>query len=209
MNRYTHCLFTALCLSALCSAPLMATESEPADTADRVSVELLKSTREKLCRVLSNAGVISEKNAQTIIAAPVKIQKGWMYINVKRTKEGICFFTSPEVMTCLEKRYEKEPMTAAEEYLGAVAEAIGDADMWIRLHGDATGILIGEVDGWKECVKVSAMHLLMGKKQELKDLIESYSFGSSYVFIRPYVKWDEERKLFLFNEEKFAEDKGL
>ena len=211
MKQYTHWLLAALCVPVLNAAP--ETEAKATETENQASLALLEQSKKKICNILAENGVISEENAEAIIAALVKLHDNQSYsrtsIILRRTKEGLCFYTSPEVLARRQQKNKEDAATAAEEYLEDVAEKIGEADMWVRLQGDGSGISMGEIDGWSQCVKVSAMNLLPVKKKELKDLIHSYSFGSSYVFIRPYVKWDEEKKVFYFNEEKFAEDKGL
>ena len=211
MKRYTQWLLAALCVPGLNAAPT--TEAKATEAENQASLVLLEQSKKKICNILAENGVISEENAEAIIAVPVKLHDNQSYfrssIILERTKEGLYLYTSPEVLARCQEHNKQDTAAAAEEYLGKVAEKIGEVDMWVRLQGDGAGIRMGEIDGWSQCVKVSAMNLFPVKKKELKDLIKSYSFGSCYVYIRPYVKWNEEKKVFYFNEEKFAEDKGL
>lgn len=181
-------------------------EKKEIDAAKQRDDALLPVAKERITRVLMDAGVISTERGQAIIDAPVE-NSGRSNIRV-RYEEELKFLTSAAHLVSLrqENSKKKDPDTAAAlEYVEEVAKAIGTADLLLRLDSDGSNISIMTVDAWENCVRVSMLNLMFNKNIDYDTAVRKYDVAG----ILRYALWDEQKKVFRFNGKLFAADYDL
>ncbi len=204
-------------LAIVLSTPIAAETASPEASAGEQSQShtlsednLLMPSKEKLCKILRDAGIISHENAKAIIAASVELSNFPYGIRVKYKSGQIVFGSNSEIMANIQKRYkgnENAAAQAAERYIEELAEAVGEADMILRTV-NSSDVKMGIISDWACCVEVSVQNLLLKKNISLNEAMDWFARTSKFHMIRKYVEWDEKIKVFRIKDDVFNTDFG-
>lgn len=181
--------------------PVQATLEETAEDP------LFIQSKNKITAELEAAGVISKQNAEIIKNAPIKASQNDR-IDVYYKDGKLSFQSASSMMERLQKNYPNNRARVAEEYLLEVAEAVGEADMWLRRQGNKN-ITSSVFTDWCSCVEVSVKNLLLKKNISEEEATASLMASGRLATLMNYVQWNQEKNVFTLNEGLFAQDFGL
>lgn len=181
--------------------PVQATLEETAEDP------LFIQSKNKITAELEAAGVISKQNAEIIKNAPIKASQNDR-IDVYYKNGKLSFQSASSMMERLQKNYPNNRARVAEEYLLEVAEAVGEADMWLRRQGNKN-ITSSVFTDWCSCVEVSVKNLLLKKNISEEEATASLMASGRLATLMNYVQWNQEKNVFTLNEGLFAQDFGL
>ena len=203
--KYTKWLMMAMVLSMPVTVSM--TSMIPAQAAEENQAQedtLLKRSKSTIAATLAQAGVISAENAEIISNASIRTVNRF-YIRADYEDGNVIFSSSAAIMETLKKKYGSAQ--AAEKYLLQVAEAVAEADMWLRLKGNGN-VSTGIFTDWSECVQISVKNLLLKKNISQEDA-EAELLSQGALTLQKYLEWNEEKNVFCLKEAVFAADFGL
>lgn len=207
MKKYTKWLALAMTLSMPVAIGVVAAQPAYAAQEEVAEDTLFLQYKNKIASELAASGVISKQNAEIIKNATVKKSRK-ISIDVNYSDGKLSFKSSPAVMERIQKNYPNNKTRVAEEYLLEVAEAVGEADMWLRMRGNGN-VSAGVFSDWSNCVEVSVKNLLLKKNISEEEATASLMSYGGLLTLMKYVEWNHEKNVFILKEGLFAKDFGL
>lgn len=177
------------------------------EAAKKKDDTMLATCRNRVVNMLVETGVITPERGKAIIEAAVK-NSGKSNIRVKYEDGKLVFLTSAAHLVRLQQENSKaeNPDAAfAEKYVEAVSKSIGTADMLLRMGDHLSNINNATLGGWEDCIWIAVQNLMLQKNIDRDTAMKT----DNIPFIRNYISWDEELKIFRLKEKEFAKDAGL
>ncbi|MBQ3144898.1 MAG: hypothetical protein IJB89_10325 [Akkermansia sp.] len=177
------------------------------EAAKKKDDTMLATCRNRVVNMLVETGVITPERGKAITEAAVK-NSGKSNIRVKYEDGKLVFLTSAAHLVRLQQETSKaeNPDAAfAEKYVEAVSKSIGTADMLLRMGDHLSNINNATLGGWEDCIWIAVQNLMLQKNIDRDTAMKT----DNIPFIRNYISWDEELKIFRLKEKEFAKDAGL
>lgn len=177
------------------------------EAAKKKDDTMLATCRNRVVNMLVETGVITPERGKAITEAAVK-NSGKSNIRVKYEDGKLVFLTSAAHLVRLQQENSKaeNPDAAfAEKYVEAVSKSIGTADMLLRMGDHLSNINNATLGGWEDCIWIAVQNLMLQKNIDRDTAMKT----DNIPFIRNYISWDEELKIFRLKEKEFAKDAGL
>ncbi len=177
------------------------------EAAKKKDDAMLATCRNRVVNMLVETGVITPERGKAITEAAVK-NSGKSNIRVKYEDGKLVFLTSAAHLVRLQQENSKaeNPDAAfAEKYVEAVSKSIGTADMLLRMGDKLSNINNATLGGWEDCIWIAVQNLMLQKNIDRDTAMKT----DNIPFIRNYISWDEELKIFRLKEKEFAKDAGL
>ncbi len=169
-------------------------EVQAAEVSEAVQSDVqLQAAKSQIAQILAQAGVIAPENAAVIAAAPIETADTEL-IEVKYSDGEVIFLSSAGVMDALCAEHTK--VKAAELYILQVARAVAEADMWLRLNGNINNVPDELRQGWKKCVEVSVLNLVLKNKLTRREAEQMLPGGMGAERLQKYVVWNDDKQVF-------------
>lgn len=177
------------------------------ESAKKKDDTMLATCRDRVVNMLVETGVITPERGKAITEAAVQ-NSGKSNIRVRYEDGKLVFLTSAAHLVRLQQENSKaeNPDAAfAEKYVEAVSKSIGTADMLLRMGDNLSNINNATLGGWEDCIWLAVQNLMLQKNIDRDTAMKT----DDIPFIRNYISWDEELKIFRLKEKEFAKDAGL
>lgn len=177
------------------------------ESAKKKDDTMLATCRNRVVNMLVETGVITPERGKAITEAAVQ-NSGKSNIRVRYEDGKLVFLTSAAHLVRLQQENSKaeNPDAAfAEKYVEAVSKSIGTADMQLRMGDKLSNINNATLGGWEDCIWLAVQNLMLQKNIDRDTALKT----DDIPFIRNYISWDEELKIFRLKEKEFAKDAGL